>query len=107
MRLLCGLATILLLIVSCADAGPDKEEAPPTTPIDYAATIAATHTEAAEDSSTPTPPGASASEGALADGSLPRLPTALVSRVIDGDTVELGDGSRGPLYRHGHTRDSR
>jgi micrococcal nuclease len=45
---------------------------------------------AAESAFVATPPPGSSSEAETLQG----LPTALVSRVIDGDTVELGDGSR-------------
>jgi endonuclease YncB( thermonuclease family) len=89
MRLLWGLAAVLLLVLGCTEDSQGDATAP-AAPVDYPATIAAAHTQAAaESASVATPlPGSSEAEG------LQGLPTALVSRVIDGDTVELGDGSR-------------
>jgi endonuclease YncB( thermonuclease family) len=90
MRLLCGLAFVLLLALGCTEDSQGDATAP-AAPVDYPTTIAVAHTQqAAETASVATPPPGSPSEPETLQGLL----TALVSRVIDGDTVELGDGSR-------------
>jgi micrococcal nuclease len=94
MRLLYGLASVFLLVVGCAEASPGEKAA--TSPsVNLPATIAVADTEApAQPSLTPAPPQDASSPATDANASEPALPIALVSRVIDGDTVELGDGSR-------------